>query len=192
MTQVTPTARIQQEGTFDDSLTQLLREGARQLLAQAVEAELESFLARHSTRKMEDRRKTVVRNGYLPERTIQTGIGDVAIKVPKIRDRSGSGIKFTSNLLPPYLKRAQSVEEMLPWLYLKGVSTGQYQEALGALLGNQAKGLSANTISRLKRANGWRIMQYGDKKHSLASVMSTGGPMEFIARSGWMTNSACW
>ena len=119
MTQVTPTARIQQDGTFDDSLTQLLREGARQLLAQAVEAELESFLARYSTRKMEDRRKTVVRNGYLPERTIQTGIGDVAIKVPKVRDRSGSGIKFTSNLLPPYLKRAQSVEEMLPWLYLK-------------------------------------------------------------------------
>jgi len=150
MTQVTPTARIQQDGTFDDSLTQLLREGARQLLAQAVEAELESFLARHSTRKMEDRRKIVVRNGYLPGRTIQTGIGDVEIKVPKVRDRSGSGIKFTSTLLPPYLKRAQSVEEMLPWLYLKGVSTGQYQEALGALLGKQAKGLSANTISRLK------------------------------------------
>ena len=93
----------------------------------------------------------MVRNGYLPERTVQTGIGDVEIKVPKVRDRSGSGIHLNSALLPPYLKRARSVEELLPWLYLKGVSTGDYQDALAALLGDQSKGLSANTISRLKQ-----------------------------------------
>lgn len=100
--------------------------------------------------KLTDGRQAVVRNGYLPERTIQTGIGDVKIKVPKVRDRSEQGIKFNSSLLPPYLKRTKSMEELIPWLYLKGISTGGFQEALSALLGKQAKGLSANTISRLK------------------------------------------
>lgn len=79
-----------------------------------------------------------------------TGIGEVTVQVPKVRDRSGSGIKVTSKLLPPYLRRTQSIEEVLPWLYLKGVSTGDFQEALAALLGADAKGLSAPTISRLK------------------------------------------
>ncbi len=94
--------------------------------------------------------QAVVRNGYLPERTIQTGIGDVDIKVPKVRDRSG--IDFTSALLPPYLKRTGSVEALLPWLYLKGISTGDYKDALCALLGDQVKGLSANTICRLRES----------------------------------------
>lgn len=134
-----------------DPLTEMLRNGARELIAQAVEVELQSLLARHADCRLPDGRQAVVRNGYLPERTIQTGVGDVEIKVPKVRDRSGSGIRFNSALLPPYLKRAKSIEELLPWLYLKGVSTGDYQEALSALLGEQAKGLSANTISRLKR-----------------------------------------
>ena len=92
----------------------------------------------------------MVRNGYLPERTIVTGVGAVAIQVPKVRDRTRSGIKFNSLLLPPYLKRSSSVEEVLPWLYLKGVSTGDFSEALASLLGAQAEGLSASTISRLK------------------------------------------
>jgi len=91
-----------------------------------------------------------VRNGYLPERTITTGVGEVEIQVPQVRDRSGSGLKFNSILLPPYLKRASSVEELLPWLYLKGVSTGDFSEALSALLGSEAKGVSPATISRLK------------------------------------------
>ncbi len=133
-----------------DPLTDLLRAGARDLIAQAVEAELKALLEHHAQRKLPDGRQAVVRNGFLPERTIQTGIGDVEIKVPKVRDRSGSGIYFNSSLLPPYLKRSSSIEELLPWLYLRGISTGDYQEALGALLGDKAKGLSANTISRLK------------------------------------------
>ena len=96
--------------------------------------------------KLSDGRRAVVRNGYLPERTVQTGIGDAEIKVPKARDRSGSGVKFNSALLPPYLKRSKSVEELIPWLYLKGISTGDYSEALQSLLGEHAKGLSANTV----------------------------------------------
>ena len=135
----------------DDPLQTILREGARQLLANAVEAELASFLAEHNDRMAD--KPTVVRNGYLPERTIQTGLGDVAVKIPKTRDRSGAGLKFNSTLIPPYLKRTKSMEEFLPWLYLRGISTGDFSEALQHLLGTEASGLSAGTISRLKQ--GW-------------------------------------
>lgn len=151
MTQSTLRALSQPEEQVTDPLTELLRSGARELIAQAVEAELQVLLEQHAEHRLPDGRKAEVRNGYLPERTVQTGIGNVEIKVPKVRDRSGSGVRFNSALLPPYLKRARSVEELLPWLYLKGVSTGDYQDALAALLGDQAKGLSTNTISRLKQ-----------------------------------------
>jgi putative transposase len=133
-----------------DPLTELLRNGARDLIRQAVEAELETMLSEYSDLKLLNGKQAIVRNGYLPERTIQTGIGDVVVKVPKVRDRSGSGIHFNSQLLPPYLRRTKSIEELIPWLYLKGLSTGDYSEALGSLLGEHAKGLSANTVSRLK------------------------------------------
>jgi putative transposase len=136
-----------------DPLTDLLRTGARQLIANAVEAELLELLEHYADSKDEQGRQMIVRNGYLPAREIQTGIGPVKVKVPKVRDRSGSGIRFHSSLLPPYLRRTKSVEELLPWLYLKGLSTGDFQEALSALLGKDAKGLSSGTISRLK--DGW-------------------------------------
>ena len=135
----------------DDPLQTLLREGARQLLAHAVEAELADFLSEHNDRIAG--KPALVRNGYLPERTIQTGLGDVPVKIPKTRDRSRSGLKFNSALIPPYLKRTKSMEEFLPWLYLRGVSTGDFSEALQHLLGTEASGLSAGTISRLKQ--GW-------------------------------------
>ena len=112
---------------------------AKELIAQAVEAELETLLDQHADVVLCDGRKAVVRNGYLPERTVQTGVGDVSIQVPKVRDRSGSGIKFNSSLLPPYLKRAKSIEELIPWLYLKGISTGDFSEALSAILGDKPK-----------------------------------------------------
>ncbi|KTD04529.1 transposase [Legionella geestiana] len=133
-----------------DPLTELLRTGAQALIRQAVETELEALLTRYQGLKLLDGRRAVVRNGYLPERPVQTGIGDINVRVPKVRDRSGSGIHFTSQLLPPYLKRTKTIEELLPWLYLKGISTGDFSEALVSLLGEHAKGLSANTISRLK------------------------------------------
>ncbi|MFM7426848.1 MAG: IS256 family transposase [Elainella sp.] len=136
--------------SFTDALTALVRQGARQIIAQAVETELAEFLAQYRDLKDEQGRQAVVRNGYLPERTITTGVGAVEVHVPKVRDRTCRGIKFNSALLPPYLKRSQSVEEVLPWLYLKGVSTGDFAEALSALLGAQAAGLSSSTISRLK------------------------------------------
>lgn len=170
MTKFTLTASSQPENNNVDPLTDLLRSGARQLIAQAVEAELQVLLDQHADVRLMDGRQAVVRNGHLPERTIQTGIGDVEVKVPKVRDRSGSGIVFNSNLLPPYLKRARSVEELLPWLYLKGISTGDFQESLAALLGDQARGLSANTISRLKGSwleehSRWRRRDLSTKRY---------------------------
>ena len=136
--------------SFSDALSDLIRSGAQQIIAQAVEAELNELLNAHKDLRDSSGRQAVVRNGYLPARTITTGVGEVEVQVPKVRDRSGSGIKFNSTLLPPYLKRSRSVEEVLPWLYLKGISTGDFAEALSALLGPEAKGLSSATISRLK------------------------------------------
>ncbi|MHC4397766.1 MAG: IS256 family transposase [Planctomycetota bacterium] len=133
-----------------DSLTDLLLSGARQLLFEAVQVELGDLLFQFEALKTEDGRQAVVRNGFLPEREILTGIGPVKVKVPKVRDRSGSGVKFNSKLLPPYLRRSKSLEETLPWLYLKGISTGDFSEALQSLVGEGAKGLTASTISRLK------------------------------------------
>src|SRR5690606_5053382 len=102
----------------NDPLQAVLREGARKLLAAAIESEVAAFIKQHGGLETEEGKAAVVRNGYLPERTIQTGLGDIAVKVPKVRDRSGSGIKFNSSLIPPYLKRTQNSEEFLPWLYL--------------------------------------------------------------------------
>jgi len=134
-----------------DPLHALLRSGARRLIGEAVEAELAEYLDGYADHRLDDGRHAMVRNGYLPERTVQTGIGEVEVRVPKVRDRSGGGACFRSALLPPYLKRARSLEELIPWLYLKGVSTGDYQEALSTLLGEQTKELSANTVSQLKQ-----------------------------------------
>lgn len=152
---------------YEDPLTELLRNGARQLISDAVEAELQELLNQYAELKNEQGHLQVVRNGYLPERSIQTGIGQVKVKVPKIRDKSGQGIKFNSALLPPYLRKTRSVEEVLPWLYLKGISTGDFQEALEALLGSDSKGLSASTISRLKSV--WEQEQAAWSRRSLAS-----------------------
>lgn len=152
--------------TFSDALSELVRSGAREIITKAVEAELAEFLMHYEHLRDERGRKGVVRNGYLPERTITTGVGEVEVQVPKVRDRSGSGIKFNSTLLPPYLKRAKSIEAVLPWLYLKGVSTGDFSEALASLLGPQAKGLSAATIGRLKAK--WQSEQQQWQQRSLA------------------------
>ena len=142
-------AALSQPEDINDPLTELLRQGAKELISKAVEAELIELLEQFNDVKIEGK-QAVVRNGYLPQRQIQTGLGNVEIKIPKVRDRSGQGIKFNSKLIPPYLKRAESVEEFLPFLYLKGVSTGDFSDALKVLLGDDAEGLSAGTISRLK------------------------------------------
>ncbi|HID68501.1 MAG TPA: IS256 family transposase, partial [Roseibacterium sp.] len=143
-------------GISPDPLTDILRKGARDLLAQAVEAEVCDLMAQHAHLTDAAGRQRLVRHPHLPERKVMTGIGPVPVKVPRVRDR-GTGaekIRFTSTLLPPYLRRAKSVEELLPWLYLKGISTGDFGEALAALLGPDAGGLTSSTISRLK-ADWW-------------------------------------
>ncbi len=150
-----------------DQLSELLRVGAKELIAKAVQAELVSFLDQYSELKDHQGRQAIVRNGYLPEREVMTGVGPVDVKVPRTRDRSGSGKAFHSSLLPPYIKRSKSVETVLPWLYLKGISTGDFSEALAALLGEGAKGLSAGTISRLKAS--WADEYEQWNKRDLAS-----------------------
>jgi transposase-like protein len=133
-----------------DALTELLRHGAQQLLKQAVESELAEFLGEHAEKRDERGRAAVVRNGHLPEREVLTGIGPVAVRVPKVRNRIEEPVVFRSNLVPRYVRKAKSVEAALPWLYLRGISTGDMQEALAVLVGEKAKGLSAPVVSRLK------------------------------------------
>ena len=148
-----------------DALTEVLREGARTLLAQAIEAEVAEFLTRHGEQRDTAGRLRLVRNGYLPERTIQTSLGDVPVQAPRVRDRAGE-LRFSSAILPPYLRRTKTIEELLPWLYLKGLSTGDFSEALSALLGRAAPGLSAGTISRLKAV--WTAEHTRWERRSLA------------------------
>ena len=131
----------------EDPLTELLRTGAKRLIQQAIEAEL----AQYEAQVDEQGRRAVVRNGYLPEREILTGVGPVPVKVPKVRSRGEEPVVFRSSLVPPYVRKAKRMEAALPWLYLKGIATGQMQEALEVLVGPEAKGLSASVIGRLKR-----------------------------------------
>lgn len=138
------------EGVIDP-LTELLRAGAQRLIAQAVEAELEEFLGSHAEQRTADGRAAVVRNGYLPQRQVLTGIGSVTVRVPKVRSRTEEAWVFRSSLVPPYVRKAKSLEAALPWLYLRGISTGQMQEALSVLVGREASGLSAAVVSRLKQ-----------------------------------------
>jgi putative transposase len=135
-----------------DPLTELLRAGARQLIEQAVETELQELLAAHAGRLLADGRAGVVRNGYLPEREIQTGLGPITVRIPKVRVKTGEPVTFRSALVPPYVRKTRSLEAALPWLYLKGVSSGEMEAALEVLVGPEAKGLSASTVSRLKHS----------------------------------------
>lgn len=139
-----------------DMLTEILREGAHQLLAKALEVEIQEFIGQYRDLRDERGRQRVVRNGHHQAREVQTGIGAVEVKVPRARDREvgENSIRFSSSILPPYLRRSKSIEDLLPWLYLKGISTGDFGEALSSLLGSGAPGLSPSTISRLKK--GWK------------------------------------
>lgn len=131
-------------------LDELIRRGARQVIQQALEAEFTQLLGQYDNVKTLHGKQAIVRNGYLPEREILTAVGPVTVKVPKVRDRSGGGVKFNSNIVPPYVRRSARVSAALPWLYLKGISTGDMSEALAVLVGEEAKGLSPNVVSRLK------------------------------------------
>ena len=144
---------FRQPDAIDDPLTELAREGARRMLAQALIAEADAFVALWKDLKLPDGRDRVVRHGHGPHRAIQTGVGPVEVRRGKVRDRGEVGaeekIRFTSSILPKWARRTKSLDALLPVLYLRGVSTGDFQEALAALLGKAAPNLSPAVISRL-------------------------------------------
>ncbi len=159
MTSTTTVVSFRQPGEVDDPLTAILRSGARRLLAQAIEAEAEAFLAVMKDKRLTDGRERVVRHGHGPERMVQTGIGPVAVQRVKLRDRAADEagaerIRFTSAILPRWARRTRSLDALLPVLYLRGVSMGDFQEALGALLGKEAPNLSPSVVARLR--NEWQ------------------------------------
>ena len=170
MKEATLQAPFHPDQTSKDAITAILRRGARRLLAEALEDEVEVYLAEFAEVRDQQGRRAVVRNGFLPERELATGIGPVPVEQPRVRVRApadGTEVpKFTSKVLPPYLRRTKSIEELIPWLYLKGISTGDYQEALAALLGPEAPGLFPTTIVRIKKV--WED-EYGEwRSRSLA------------------------
>jgi len=153
MTETTVTA-LMQPGEFCDQLTSVLRSGAQAPPTQAIEAEVTSFMACHSQEQLEDGRARLVRHGHLPEREIQTGIGAVKIRQPRVRDRAGKTrdrLLFLPTVAPKYMRRSKSLDALIPWLYLKGVSSGDFQAALSALLGADAPNLSGDTVLRLRK-----------------------------------------
>lgn len=151
-------------------LDEIVHRGAQDMLVAALQWEVAEFIDRYRDVVDEQGRRQVVRNGYLPERRIQTGAGELKVRQNRVRDRRGGkdpeGVRFTSAILPPYLKKSKSIEELIPWLYLKGISTGDFQEALQALLGEGAKGLSATTINRLVKI--WEDEHQAWSRRSLA------------------------
>jgi transposase-like protein len=168
MDQSTSDIRVVPLPNGQDVLTELLRDGARRLLAEAIEAEVAAWIDDHAHLKDPAGRQQVVRNGHLPRRTIQTGLGEIEVKQPRVHDRrpADEREKFTPAVLPPYLRRTKSLEELIPWLYLKGVSTGDFAEALQAVLGPDAPNLSATTVTRLKAV--WEQDHEAWSKRSLA------------------------
>jgi len=158
------------EPVVEDHITEILRRGARKLLEAALEEEIEHFLSGYKTLRDAQGRQRVTRNGYLPERGIQTGIGLIKVQSPRIRDRQpgkDGRIRFSSNILPPYLRKTKSMEELIPWLYLKGISTGDFTEALAALVGKDASGFSPGTVCRLKAK--WKTELEQWRKRDLSS-----------------------
>jgi len=153
-----------------DVLSDILRQGAQRMLAEAIENEVAEYIGCHAQVRDSEGHRLVVRNGYLPTRQIQTGLGLVEVQAPRVNDRrvdaKGERIRFSSQILPPYLRRTKSLDELIPWLYLRGVSTGDFTEALQALLGPQAPGLSATNIVRLKES--WQQEWKTWSKQSLA------------------------
>jgi len=145
---------VEVSGEVKSALEEVLREGARQMLRAAIEAEVDDYVEKHQQEKDEKGHRLVVRNGCARERRLLTPLGEMAIQAPRVNDKrwdeQGRRIRFTSRILPPYLRKTESIEELIPWLYLKGISTGDFTEALQALLGPEAPGLSATTVVRLK------------------------------------------
>lgn len=164
--------RIVPVPSAQDVLSQLLRTGAQRMLMQAVEAEVADWIEAHAEVRDANGRRQVVRNGYAAERTIVTGVGPLEVQAPRVHDRRSGPERepFTSKILPPYLRKTKNIEELIPWLYLKGISTGGFSEALQALVGPDCPGLSANTVSRLVASwqdefTAWNSRSLADKEY---------------------------
>ena len=162
------------QNVVNDVLTEVLRDGAREMLARAIELEVAEYIEKYKDVTDASGHRMVVRNGHHPERKIQTGLGPIDVKAPKVNDKrtdeQGIRKRFTSQILPPYLRKTKSLEELVPWLYLKGISTGDFPEALQALLGKEAQGFSASTVTRLKSVWGeefkeWEKQSLKDKRY---------------------------
>jgi putative transposase len=158
--------------TTTDTLTEVVRQGALQMLIQAVEAEAAAWIERHAHLTDDDGRRQVVRNGHAQPRTVLTGVGPLEVQMPRVHDRrpADQRERFTSSILPPYLRKAKVIDELIPWLYLKGVSTGDFTEALQALLGPDCPGLSATTVTRLleqwqNELQAWSRRDLSDKQY---------------------------
>ena len=178
---------------FHDALTEVLRDGAQRLLAAAIEAEVEAHLAAYKDLKLPDGRQRIVKHGSQREREVQTGVGAIKVKVPRTRDRDTSGeekIRFESKILPKYLRRTKCLEGLIPWLYLQGVSSGNFQEALSSLLGPDAPNLSADTILRLTKVWGEELIEWQGRDLSASKyVYFWADGIYFKARSE--TDSEC-
>ena len=192
---------LRQIEAIEDPLTTVLRSGARRLLSQAIEAEAEAFLALMKGVQLPDGRDRVVRHGHAPERVVETGIGPVEVQRVKLRDRgageAGDRIRFTSAILPRWSRRTRSLDALLPILYLRGVSMGDFQEALAALLGRDAPNLSPSAIARLR--SDWEA-DYGRWQrrdlstwHYVYIWADISGPTASTCRRAWSHRpSACW
>ena len=168
MTDSTVTPFVQ-PGAFSDVLTEVLRNGAQRLLAHAVESEVSSFIEAHADERLNDGRARIVRHGHLPERDIQTGIGSVRVCQPRVRDRVKDGsakIHFSPRILPKHARRTKSLDAVLPVLYLKGISAGNFQDALSALLGPDAPNLSSDTVLRLRKSWKEELQHWRDRNLS--------------------------
>ena len=158
------------EESFQDCLSEILRKGARKMIAEAVKAEFDAFMTECSSLVDDEGRQRIVRNGHMPEREVLTSLGPITVQVPRSKDRAKTGtpgkIRYSSAFLPPYLRKTKTMADLIPWLYLKGISTGDFSEALASLVGKSALGLSASTISRMKET--WQAEMESWQKRSLA------------------------
>jgi hypothetical protein len=176
--------------TGRDLLTAMLQERAQQLIAGAVQAEFEDFLARFAEERTEGGHAAVVRNGFQPKREILAGIGSIGVRIPKARSRTEATAVFRSNLVPPYVRRTKSLDAALPWLYLHGISTGDMREALAALVGQDAAGLSPAVVARLK--NQWAIhAQVVEESTTIRSTLPKGRFLWLTALLARSTSKRC-
>ncbi|MEZ5974461.1 MAG: IS256 family transposase [Planctomycetota bacterium] len=175
MAQDTPIHSISQAQQAHDVLQEIARWGARVMLTSALRAEVDSYVAQFEDLRDEQGRRLVVRNGTCPERNIQTTLGPIPVARPRVNDRrvaeDGTRFRFTSHILPPYLRESKTLEDLIPWLYLRGISTGDFSEALAALVGKDAPSLSASTVVRLKKSweeeyNAWRKRDLSNKRYA--------------------------